>query len=263
MTSLKSIDKNFWHNPPWGKGREKFRLGLRPVEHSKWFASDISEELYAYKEDLLKTRYSDVIAATEDSVAAQNLLAKKLNITEQNYQDLVADISLSVPDDLCIIECKGDQRLLAASICSPSYWNIKSKIGKSLKAIHKPVNSLNEKIGNPIEKFINNAPIDTPFLRENWFVHGDDQRMHLKPEDFPAGPVDSWIVRSERETLYKFDEFYSLFAINVRFQRLSDIFQFDDAKEGLQLSLERMDADEIEYFGGDKKIKTIHKYITS
>ena len=97
MTSLKSIDNNFWHNPPWGRGREKFRLGLRPVEHSEWFASDISEELYAYKEDLLKTRYSDVIAATEDSVEAQDLLAKKLNITEQNYQDVVADISLSVP----------------------------------------------------------------------------------------------------------------------------------------------------------------------
>ena len=263
MTSLKYIDNNFWHNPPWGQGREKFRLGLRPVEHSEWFASNISKELYAYKQDLLKTRYSDVIAATEDAVEAQDLLAKKLNITEKNYQDLVADISLSVPDDLCIIECKGDQRLLAASICSPSYWNIKSKIGKSLKEIHKPVNSLNEKIGNPIEKFINNAPTDTPFLRENWFVHGDDQRMHLKPEGFPAGPIDSWIVRSERETLYKFDESYSLFAINVRFQRLSDIFQFDAAKEGLQLSLERMDDDEIEYFGGDKKIKTIHKYITS
>ena len=263
MTSLKSIDNNFWHNPPWGHGREKFRLGLRPVEYSEWFASDISKELYAYKQGLLKTSYSDVIAATDDSVEAQDLLAKKLNITERNYQDLVADISLSVPDDLCIIECKGDQRLLAASICSPSYWNIRSKIGKSLKAIHKPVNSLNEKIGNPIEKFICNAPIDTPFLRENWFVHGDDKRMHLKPEDFPAGPVDSWIVRSERETLYKFDESFSLFAINVRFQRLSDIFKFDAAKEGLQLSLERMDAEEIEYFGGDKKIKIIHKYITS
>jgi len=263
MTSLKSTDNNFWHNPPWGHGREKFRLGLRPVKHSEWFASDISKELHAYKQDLLKSGYSDVIAATEDSVEAQNLLAKKLNITKKNYPDLVADISLSVPDDLCIIQCKGDQRLLAASICSPSYWNIKSKIGKSLKAIHKPVNSLNEKIGNSIEKFIKNAPIDTPFLRENWFVHGDDQRMHLKPEDFPAGPVDSWIVRSERETLYKYDESYSLFAINVRFQRLSDIFQFNAAKEGLQLSLERMDTDEIEYFGGDKKIKTIHKYITS
>ena len=146
MTSLKATDNNFWQNPPWGHGREKFRLGLRPVEHSEWFASDISKELYAYKQDLLKTSYSDVIATTEDSVEAQYLLAKKLNITKKNYPDLVADISLSVPDDLCIIECKGDQRLLAASICSPSYWNIKSKIGKSLKAIHKPVNSLNEKI---------------------------------------------------------------------------------------------------------------------
>ena len=46
MTSLKSIDNNFWQNPPWGHGREKFRLGLRPVEHSEWFASDISKELY-------------------------------------------------------------------------------------------------------------------------------------------------------------------------------------------------------------------------
>ena len=63
----------------------------------------------------------------------------------------------------------------------------KIKNWKSLKAIHKPVNSLNEKIGNPIEKFINNAPIDTPFLGENWFVHGDDQRMHLKPEGFQQG----------------------------------------------------------------------------
>ena len=174
----------------------------------------------------------------------------------------MADISLSVPDDLCIIECKGDQRLLAASICSPSYWNIKSKIGKSLKAIHKPVNSLNEKIGNPIEKFINNAPIDTLFLGRTGSYMGRSKNA-LKARGFSSRPVDSWIVRSERETLYKFDESYSLFAINVRFQRLSDIFQFDAAKEGLQLSLERMDADEIEYFGGDKKIKTIHKYITS
>mgnify|MGYP001284815612 CR=1 FL=1 len=86
MTSLKSTDNNFWHNPPWGHGREKFRLGLRPVKHSEWFASDISKELHAYKQDLLKSGYSDVIAATEDSVEAQNLLAKKLNITKKIIQ---------------------------------------------------------------------------------------------------------------------------------------------------------------------------------
>ena len=38
-----------------------------------------------------------------------------------------------------------------------------------------------------------------------------------------------WIVRSERETLCKFSKDYSLFAINVRFQKLSSILMFDDA----------------------------------
>tara|TARA_B100002019_G_scaffold244356_1_gene221299 strand:- start:3700 stop:4491 length:792 start_codon:yes stop_codon:yes gene_type:complete len=262
MTSLKSVDNDFWHNPPWGHGREKFRLGLRPVSHSQWFASKISNDLLNYKKDLLKTRYHDVIATTEDSKDAQDTLAKKLNIEHQNYADKVADISLSVPDDLCIIECDGNQRLLAASICSPSYWNIKNKIGKSLKAIHQPVNSLNKKIGNPIEKFIKNAPIDTPFLRENWFIHGDDHRMHLNAENFPKGPVDRWVIRSERETLYKFHKSYSLFAINVRFQKLSTILKFDDAKFGLQKSLERLDAEEVVYFGGRRKVDTILNFIS-
>ena len=83
MTSLKSIDNDFWQNPPWGNGREKFRLGLRPVNQSKWFASKISNELLAYKKNLLKTRYQDVIAITDDSVGAQELLAKKLNILNE------------------------------------------------------------------------------------------------------------------------------------------------------------------------------------
>ena len=218
MTSIKSIDRNFWINPPWGNGREKYRLGLKPIEKNKWFEVKITESLKTHKKNLFAIRYQDVIATTLESTTPQELLAKKLKINKKTYPDLIADISLSVPDDLCIIECNNDQRLLAASVCSPSYWNIKSKIGKSLRNIHKPVESLNEKIGNPIEKFINNAPLDQPFLRENWFIHGDDQRMHLTTEGYPNGSVENWIVRSERETLCKFSKDYSLFAINVDFK---------------------------------------------
>ena len=144
-----------------------------------------------------------MIATTQDSAVAQDLLAKKLKVKDRNYLDLIADISLSVPDDLCIIECIGKQRLVAASICSPSYWNIKSKIGKSLREIHKPVKTLNEKIGNPIEKFISNAPQNKPFLRENWFIHGDDHRMHLKAEGFPKGMVKDWVVISKTVINFK------------------------------------------------------------
>ena len=263
MTSIKSIDHDFWVNPPWGNGREKYRLGLKPIEKNQWFPICISDNLKTHKKNLFASRYDEVIATTQDSAAAQDLLAKKLKVKDRNYLDLIADISLSVPDDLCIIECRGEQRLVAASICSPSYWNIKSKIGKSLREIHKPVKTLNEKIGNPIEKFISNAPQDKPFLRENWFIHGDDHRMHLKAEGFPKGMVKDWVVRSERETLCKISPDYSLFAINVRFQKLSSILKFQDALDGLKRSLEGMDQKEIDYFGGNQKVDKIFEFITS
>ena len=35
MTSIKSIDHNFWINPPWGNGKEKYRLGLKPIEFNE------------------------------------------------------------------------------------------------------------------------------------------------------------------------------------------------------------------------------------
>ena len=96
-----------------------------------------------------------------------------------------------------------------------------------------------------------------------WFIHGDDQRMHLTTEGYPNGSVENWIVRSERETLCKFSKDYSLFAINVRFQKLSSILMFDDAITGLKRSLEGMDQKEIDYFGGNKKVEKICDFIAS
>ena len=87
--------------------------------------------------------------------------------------------------------------------------------------------------------------------------------MHLKTEGFPKGSAKDWIVRSERETLCKFSEDYSLFAINVRFQKLSSILLFKDAIKGLKRSLESMDQKEIDYFGGNKKVEKIFDFITS
>ena len=55
---------------------------------------------------------------------------------------------------------------------------------------------------------------------------------------------------------------YSLFAINVRFQRLSTIFKFDNAKLGLEKSLRRLDAEEVAYFGGRRKVDTILNFIS-
>ena len=59
------------------------------------------------------------------------------------------------------------------------------------------------------------------------------------------------------------DRDYSLFAINVRFQKLSSILKFQDALDGLKRSLEGMDQKEIDYFGGNQKVDKIFEFITS
>ena len=103
---------------------------------------------------MLDTNYSSVIAVTDDSLEAQEILSKEFNVNKRSYPDLIADMSLNIQDDLCLIRSNNDQELLAASVCSPSYWNVQNKIGKPLKEIHDPVTTLDEKIGKRISTFI-------------------------------------------------------------------------------------------------------------
>jgi hypothetical protein len=147
------VNLEFWSKPPWSDGKGKYRLGLKPIKLEDWFDNSIDEVLIKYKEELLKNSYETVVRTTNCSLEAQELLTEHIQ-SNDTYKDPIASMSLSVPDDLCIIESAGEQKLLAASVCSPSYWNLKEKIGEPLRTIHKPVKTLNEKIGNPIERFI-------------------------------------------------------------------------------------------------------------
>ena len=70
-------------------------------------------------------------------------------------------------------------------------------------------------------------------------------------------------MRSERETICKYSEAYSLFAINVRFQPLYAIKDYKEAKKGLIKSLEKFDNEEIDYFGGIKKHDALLKHLHS
>ena len=135
MSLSNEINNKFWLDPPWGDGHKKYRLGLAPIDKEDWFETDISSDLKEHKRRLLETRYEDVVATTDDSAEAQSILSEKISTSENEFPDQIANISLSVPDDLCVIESHGNQRLIAASVCSPSYWDLTKKIGKSLRDI--------------------------------------------------------------------------------------------------------------------------------
>jgi hypothetical protein len=257
------VDSFFWENPPWGDGKHKYRLGLKPIPEDKWLNREIGSNLYSYKKELLDNKYNDVVAVTNDSHEAQEILSEKFNLKESIYNDLIADMSLLIQDDLCLIRAKGDQELLAASICSPSYWNVKSKIGKPLREIHQPVTTLNEKIGNRISTFIKQAPLMKPFARQNWLIHGDTKRFHLVEEGSLFDDPAKWFIRSEKETLCRFHEDYSLFTINVMFQPLSLIHNYPEKKRNLISSINTFDEEEINYFGGEEKVRLLQKYLLS
>ena len=46
------INAEFWENPPWGDGKEKYRLGLNPISKGEWLNRKISPQLLKHKKHL-------------------------------------------------------------------------------------------------------------------------------------------------------------------------------------------------------------------
>ena len=101
-----------------------------------------------------------------------------------------------------------------------------------------------------------------PFARQNWLIHGDTKRFHLKEEEPLKTNPSEWFIRSEKETICRYHEDYSLFTINVLFQPLNEIFNHPKQKQNLINSLEQLDEDESDYFGGNTKISILLEYLS-
>ena len=257
-----STTRRFWQNPPWTGAKPKYRLGLAPIAKEQWFTQPISTAVLKHKQRMLSSQYDTVVAVMDgdESQAAQRQLSEYLP-AEAVHADPIANIALTVDDDLCIMQTNDEQRLIAGCVCSPSYWNIGAKIGQPLRQIHAPVTTMNEKIGDPIERFISRAPLLQPFERVNWFIHADTERWHPVPEALPETPVATWHIRSERETLCRFSDQYLLFTIHTRFAPLAAIAHYPAAQADLLRTIQGLDDEETDYFGGTVKCQMIEDYL--
>ena len=52
------VDHFFWENPPWGDGKQKYRLGLKPISKDEWLNRKIGPNLYSHKKELLDNNVS-------------------------------------------------------------------------------------------------------------------------------------------------------------------------------------------------------------
>lgn len=259
------LNTEFWLDPPWIGATGKHRLGLRPIEQSDWLRWPPGDDLLDHKRRILTHRYDDAVFAAAGTGDAQKLLLD-LPVAaeiESIYPHTIANVAAQMAEDLCLLDIEDRHRLIAACVCSPSYWRLTEKAGLPLTGVHGPVPGLEQKLGGRITEFIDRVSLSRPFERRNWFMHGDTHRFHLAAETSLPQAVADWFVRVERQTLCKLSPRYLLFTIDVLCEPLVHITQFPQARVDLARSLRGMDADEIEHFGGLDKFGRLLEYLQS
>lgn len=108
-------------------------------------------------------------------------------------------ISTWVQEDILILQASaGQYRLTAGSLCLPSRWSLREKLGQPMCVIHEPVPELNDRLGERIDRFFNHLRVDKPVERFNWSLQGDAALAEfLAPDE----PIEHLHYRVERQTL--------------------------------------------------------------
>ena len=202
-------------------------IGARVLDLQNWIEVDkFYDEDIALKRSLLSERRDRVFVSTPQGDAGSSEVLDELAAylpiryperwaapisVDSNLHPLEA-ASLLVQEDLCLMTQQGqDWVLTAGSICFPSRWDPRDKIGKSLLGIHEPVPHYVEKIGVATQSLFDKMTVDRPMWRVNWTIM-DTPDLH---QPVPVRRADSITVtkenladhlffRRERQTLRKF-----------------------------------------------------------
>ena len=190
--------------PPW------LAMGTRGLPQEGWLLPDADRERdLRWKEEILAAHPTEAFAAL-DSPAVRAAGAEVLELVVA-ATGAVADPGLHpldaagrlVQEDLCLlVERDGAPHLDAASLCFPSYWRLRDKLGRPLAAVHEPVAHYADELAERVDRFLARLRPDRPVWRRNWSIHDDPS--YWLPDPTPPRPVDPphglWL-RSERQTL--------------------------------------------------------------
>jgi dimethylamine monooxygenase subunit A len=110
--------------------------------------------------------------------------------------------ALRVEEDLCILR---DGRLVAGCVCSPSHWRLRDKVGRPVAEIHQRVPGYASELADKVDAFLQRLPAGTVVARRNFTIHElADLFAPEPPATMGVPPAEQWL-RSERQTLRRFD----------------------------------------------------------
>jgi hypothetical protein len=205
---------------------DRMHVGARALDLTKWIEinSDYDVDL-AQKRDLLSRKHDEVFVSIPlgdgGSREVLELFSEHLprifperwsgGVTvDKNLHPLEA-ASLLVQEDLCVMSQVGkDWILSAASLCFPSRWDVRDKIGKNLLGIHGPVPHYEKAIGAATQNIFDKLTVERPVWRVNWTVM-DSGELHQptavrSPDamEINSSNIEQGLYfRRERQTLRK------------------------------------------------------------
>ncbi len=211
---------------PAGPDAFRWRLGVRPLDLHDWIELGADADAAIDAKPRLMERHPDtVFAVLDDRVTheaqevADTLVEHLRRRWPQRYGEVALDRALHpldaaarlVPEDLVLL-VERDGRLVfgGGSVCFPNRWDLRSKVGLTMAAVHAPVGRLNDQLEAPIDSFFDRLTPDRSFWRLGWGVL--DTPDWFTPVDGTARPrpsepaPDQHFLRVERETLRRFPD---------------------------------------------------------
>lgn len=204
---------------PYDGSKQPFTIGLEPLDPDGWLEIDARRDAQLQeKARLIAERRTDVFQEEAGSRAAQHEVAAliRAHLAERGFagggdsdEPPLLYVSRHVQEDLCLLQ--RDQtgwRLTAASLCFPSGWSLREKIGLPMGAIHDDVPGYPGRMADMVARIFDNLRANQPVTRQNWSIYGDD-RLYQPQSDadplerFPVGEPckDRAFIRVERQTL--------------------------------------------------------------
>jgi len=264
---------------------DRMHVGARVLDLTNWIEinSDYENDL-AQKQDLLSRKHDEVFVSLPlgDSGSREvlDLLTEHLprEFPERWPVPISVDpdlhpleaASLLVQEDLCLMSQVGkDWILSAASLCFPSRWDVRDKIGKNLLGIHGPVPHYEETIAVATQNIFDKLTVERPIWRVNWTVM-DSGELHqpVAVRDPDAMTVtrdnieQTLYFRRERQTLRKLPNSGDiLFTIRTYTDVFSDVVaRYPEFRENLGSTLEGVTPQMADYKGWAKILNEIQAW---
>jgi hypothetical protein len=193
---------------------------MRPLDLADWIqVDDRYDDEITEKRRLLAAHHDTVFQVLDDVVeeSREVLAAIVDHLRTLDHVDAAVGVDLHpldaagrlVQEDLVLLVERGDELVCGGgSVCFPNRWDLRSKLGLPLAAIHAPVARLNEQLEAPIDRFLERLTPTRSFWRLGWGVLDTDELY--QPLDGTASnrrsdlPAARHHLRVERQTFRRF-----------------------------------------------------------